>query len=481
MKYLEILRARLDALNEQRDAAITDMETRATAALDEKRDLTPEDEAAITTAKETVAKIDEQRAELDKEIAEFEAIETRTAEVGRRPELQVIKPVEVDPGVDVRYMRPTEARDMALKVMDDKDSIRHLRTDQLDQMDRLVRTRTKNTDGAEIARRLLVTEDVHYRTAWAKLMTQSQAILTMEENRAVQRYLEFRAASLTSAAGGYGVPVLIDPTIVMTAQGSLNPFRRVARVEQITTNIWKGVSSAGVSWSYDSEAAAVSDDAATLAQPSVTTYMARGFIPYSYEIGEDYPGFAEEMAKLLTEGLDELEAQQFATGSTPVGIITAIDQTAGSEVAVTTDGAFGGVDVNKVWGALPDRFKQNATWMMNHDVGNEISTFSATDGPGSFFTGDLREGNTQRIKGRPVEYASHFPDFSGTTGAANILIVGDFRHFLIAERVGMEVELIPNLFDVTNNRPTGQRGWFAHARHGSDSIADEAFRLLQNT
>ena len=41
-------------------------------------------------------------------------------------------------------------------------------------------------------------------------------------------------------------------------------------------------------------------------------------------------------------------------------------------------------------------------------------------------------------------------------------------------------ELVPHLFDVTNNRPTGQRGWFAWARVGADSIVDNAFRLLQN-
>ena len=71
--------------------------------------------------------------------------------------------------------------------------------------------------------------------------------------------------------------------------------------------------------------------------------------------------------------------------------------------------------------------------------------------------------------------------FSGTTGASNLLVVGDFRNFVIADRAGMTVELVPHLFDVTNNRPTGQRGWFAWARFGSNSVNDLGFRLLQNT
>jgi predicted phage gp36 major capsid-like protein len=36
------------------------------------------------------------------------------------------------------------------------------------------------------------------------------------------------------------------------------------------------------------------------------------------------------------------------------------------------------------------------------------------------------------------------------------------------------------LFDVTNNRPTGQRGFFAWGRIGDNSVVDEGFRLLQN-
>jgi predicted phage gp36 major capsid-like protein len=35
--------------------------------------------------------------------------------------------------------------------------------------------------------------------------------------------------------------------------------------------------------------------------------------------------------------------------------------------------------------------------------------------------------------------------------------------------------------DVTNNRPTGQRGWFAYARIGGNSVNDLGFRLLVNT
>jgi HK97 family phage major capsid protein len=249
----------------------------------------------------------------------------------------------------------------------------------------------------------------------------------------------------------------------------------------ITTDEWKGVSSTGVSWSIDSEAATVSDDSPTLAQPTVTTGTARGFIPYSLEVGQDYPSFAAEMSTLLAEGYDELQASHFATGSvsaTNRGILTALDANTNVEVTPTTDGQFTGADINKVWGALPDRYRSNATWVMNTDVANEVASFASSNNL-SFLTVDLT-GEVETLRKRPVEISSYFPDFTGTTGASNIAVVGDFRNFVIADRAGMNVELVPHLFDVTNNRPTGQRGWFAWARFGSNSVNDLGFRLLQN-
>lgn len=484
MKYLQILRDKLAKIDEARTAALDAIEALATAALDESRALTADDQTAIDAHRAAVAEIDApdgERAKLLESIAELEAVEARTAQTAQRPELQVIQRVEVDPDADVRYLRPSEARDQALAVLDDKAVTRHLDTDQVDKLDTLVRTRSKNLRGDEIARRLLATETPAYRSAWQKLVTAPTPVLTAEEGEAVQRFQELRAMSLTDAAGGFGVPVLIDPTIILTAQGSLNPFRAISRVETITTDEWKGVSSAGVSWSYDTEGSAVGDDSPTLAQPNVATHMARGFIPFSIEIGMDYPSFAEEMATLLASGYDELQAQSFATGNgttAPFGILTALDANTNVEVVVTTDGAFGGVDINKVWGALPDRWKANATWVMNHDVGNEVASFGASNNL-SFVTVNLTD-QVSTIRQRPVAFASHFPDFTGTTGASNILVVGDFRNYVIAERAGMSVELVPHLVDVTNNRPTGQRGWFAWARHGADSVNDLGFRLLQN-
>ena len=427
--------------------------------------------------------IDTESTDLDTRIAEEtekEARAQRVADSRTRWDSLHVQPTaaDVEPR-DVSRMGRAEARDAAMRVLEDKDSIRHMAPDQLDKVDRLMRTHTGDLDGTHIARRLLLTETDAYRSGWTKAVTQTTPAFTPEEARALD---EFRAMSIgTDTSGGFGVPVLIDPTIILTSQGSLNPFRRISRVETITNDEWKGVSSAGVTWSYDSEAAAVSDDTPTLAQPVVTTAMARGFIPFSIEVGMDYPSFAEQMALLLAEGYDELQASAFATGSVATnfrGIITALDANTNVEVVTTTDGTFSGTDVNKVWKALPDRFKANASWVMSHEVGSDIATFGNSNNL-SFVTVDLT-GVIEKIRNRPIEFSSYFPGSLATTGAANILVVGDFRNYVIAERAGMSVELVPHLFDVTNNRPTGSRGWFAWARHGGNTVNDLGFRLLQN-
>jgi hypothetical protein len=111
---------------------------------------------------------------------------------------------DVDPYGDVRRMSAPEARDAALRVLDNRNATAHLASDQKDELDRQVR---RNTD---IARRILVTENDAYRSAWQKLVTDPQAVVKLddEERQAVRAWDEYRAMSEgTTTAGGFGIPV----------------------------------------------------------------------------------------------------------------------------------------------------------------------------------------------------------------------------------------------------------------------------------
>jgi HK97 family phage major capsid protein len=374
-----------------------------------------------------------------------------------------------------------EARDMALRTLDDRGSTAHLRPEEKDHLERQIR---RNTD---VARRILVTENENYRNAWMKLVTMPDGAMYLddEERQAMRAYNEYRAASLTNAAGGFAVPVFIDPSVIMTAQGSGNPFLQIAKQTDVNTNTWKGVSSAGVTWSFDAENAEVSDDAPTIAQPTVNVNMARGFIPYSIEISEDWPGFAAEMSSLLAEGYDELLVDKFTRGSgsgEPQGVLTAISAAAGCRVSIQTSGsAFGANDPYAVWKALPQRFRRKASWMMSVDVNNKLRQLG-TANVFHAFTENLPAEWADQFFGKQAYESPYMPDTTTTTsGNTGLALVGDFQGYVIARRTGMSIELIPHIFSTGSNLPMGQRGWFAYSRIGGGVVNTSGFRLLVNT
>jgi HK97 family phage major capsid protein len=451
---------------------------------------------------ERTAKWDELDGEREAAIAELETLEARLAKLEQfakhdentergdanqpvRGAPEVMKRVDPFDDIDVRSMKPHEARDRALKALDTPELTEHLTDAKREQLNGYLRKHTQNLRGSDIARRLLVTEHPDYHSAFVKGVSRTNPAFTTDEVAALERYEEVRAMSIgTDAAGGFGVPVLIDPTILLTAQESPNDIIRLARVETITNDEWKGVSSPGVTWSFDAEAAEVSDDSPTLAQPNVVAHKAQGFIPYSIEVGMDYPNFAAEMSTLLNEGYLELLASALTTGSgtnQPFGIVTALDANTNVELTPTTDGAFGAVDLYRTWDALPIKYRNRGdrvAWMSSTDVMNEVRQFGAT--LGSSFTVDLTEEAVPRLFGRRYFVNDYMADFTGTTGASNLLVLGDWQNYLVAQRAGMSVELVPHLLHTSNNRPMGTRGWYAWARIGADSINDLGFILLQN-
>jgi HK97 family phage major capsid protein len=385
------------------------------------------------------------------------------------------------PATDVRRMTHGEARDRALRVLDDRESTMHLSADQKDQVSRMLRY------DPTVARRILVTENEAYRGAWMKKMTGADDALDDDERNALKAWYEFRAmAENTTTAGGFGVPVFIDPSIILTAQGSSNPFLSIAKQVTINTNIWKGVSSAGVSWAFQTEAAAATDNSPVLAQPAITVHMARGFVPYSIEVSQDYAGFANEMAGLLAAGYNELLVDKFTRGSgtgEPKGILTAISATSADRVLVTTGGSIGAPDPYKVWKALPQRYRQNASWLMSVGVNNAIRQIGAAN-VFHGYTVNLPEGWADQLFNSPVYESPYMPDTTTWTTTAEVqAIVGDFSNFVIVRNGGMNTEFIPQLFSqMTANAgvamPTGQRGVFAYARIGSDASNVTGFRAL---
>lgn len=487
MKYLDILRTKITEKTEERAAQVALMEAVLATATDEARaDLAPEEEASFTEARDAVDKLDAELASMRAREVELVSIEERARNAANVPQ---ITPPAPDAGqLDARSvsaLRGTEVRDRAMRIIESSGDVVSLRSDQKDKLDKLLRTRRADTDGRQIAERMVLTENANYRNAFAKAALGNGNLLTAEESRGLAEFAEWesRAMSSTNTAGGYGVPVLIDPTITLTSQGHVPVILQICRIETITTDTWRGVSSQGISWSYDEEAAEVSDDAPTLAQPTVSVWEQRVNVPYSNRIGMDYPGFVDEISELMMASYLDSAAYYTAVGSgstQPYGIITALDANTNVEVVVTTDGGIYAQDISKVWTALGERYRDSSTWVMSADFAEEVAAFGTTD-QFAFQTSRLGDAVTQTLRGRPVKYTDYFPSYASSTGAANWIVVGDFRNYLWVQRAGMSVEYVPHLFGTSNpGRWTGQRGLVAWARNGGDSINDLGFRLLQN-
>jgi HK97 family phage major capsid protein len=344
-----------------------------------------------------------------------------------------------------------------------------------------------------MARWISTHSDRAYERAFLKLSAAGEAaaaLMLEDDERAAlamsYRLLQERAqAEGSPGTGGVAIPVFIDPSLLVSDMESPDWYSAICRSVDVNTNAWKGVSSAGVSWSFDSEAAEVSDDSlSNLAQPTVTVYGARGFVPYSLEIAADWPGFQSEMARILSIEYAELLNDKFTRGNgstEPKGILTAL-AAATPTVTVTsmTDGAFGQEDVYAVFAALPAKFRKNASWIMSVSAMNRVrqmGTYTQLHA----VTVQLPAGAIDRLFERNVYENVYMPDVSTlTTGAQTRLVVGDFSNYVIARRTGMTVELVPMLFG-GSGRPTGQRGYFGFARIGGNSVIDQSFRQQANT
>jgi hypothetical protein len=157
-------------------------------------------------------------------------------------------------------------------------------------MERLLRCQVTpddpNTDGDWLARRALITEHPAYRAAFAEALS-PRPLHTNEEILALRALdaldAETRAmGEVTGSAGGVGVPVFIDPSIMLSGSqedADLADFLRISSVRVITTNEWKGVTSDGITWAFATEAAVATDNSPTLVQPTARVHMARGSSP----------------------------------------------------------------------------------------------------------------------------------------------------------------------------------------------------------
>lgn len=330
----------------------------------------------------------------------------------------------------------------------------------------------------EIAQRFIAFGSPIYRSAFWKFIT--GGIMSPEEQRAFQNAQMIEARAMTTTdTGGVTVPVQIDPTIIPSSSGSINPFRRISKVVQTTSHQWQGVTSAGITAQYRAQGAVMTDNSPTLVAPTLTPERADAFVPFSWEAGQDWGSLETDLAHLMQDAKDNLEAQKFAVGggtAEPVGVIS------GSGTLVGTSGAtaFAVGDLYALENALPARFQPNASWVSNNSMYQKVRQFDTAGGANLWV--QLQAENPPTLIGYPAYKASSVGTFAGTLGyGAKWGILGDFSYYAIVDRIGLQVRLIDNLFSGNTAGgiayPTGQSGLVCYWRNTADTLSSNAFRV----
>ncbi len=324
-----------------------------------------------------------------------------------------------------------------------------------ERVDQLLRY-TDKADERALARRIIATSNPVYQRAFGKYVTSGKDFLTNEESRAL---------SLTAGSGGYAVPYTLDPTVIIVSGGARNPIRDLARIETITGNNWIGITSTGVTASYSAAATETSDNAPTLVQPSLNVEKAQAFIPFDIEIGQDWGSLQSEMARLLGDAKNRLESTEFQgglghTSNAPQGLLVG----ATAVVSSATTATFAVADLYSLRNGLGQQWHDNATIVGNRAAFDKVRQFDTAGGASLWV--QLQYGAPATLLGYPAREWSAYSSALTTTGST-VLTIGDFSNFLIVDRVGMDVELIPHLFSTANNRPSGQRGLYCYWRNSS--------------
>jgi HK97 family phage major capsid protein len=336
-----------------------------------------------------------------------------------------------------------------------------------------------------IARHVLLTGSPAYQRAFEMVLEGRQPYQLPEpEMTALRETEEYQRAGMnegTNSQGGFLVPFYLDPTVMLQNSGSTNPFRQISRVETITTNTWRGLSTAGVSASWLAESTQASRVDPAFAQPTIPAFKAAAYLQASFEVTQD-TNIASQVGMLLQDAKDQLEATAFAVGSgtgQPKGVVTAVAAVSGSVINTSATGTvYGAPDVYALAGAIPPRYRSNTSWLASNNIYLLTRQFATGTGPQSAFWADLGMNTPAQLLGRPI-YESSAMD-STIAATKNVLMLGDFSNYLIVDRIGMTVQYNPLVIG-SSQMPTGEVGWFAHWRVGADCINPAAFRLLKVT
>lgn len=461
MKYADILRSQVAELESERAALLDELDTIATDETRSADDITARADEITARAKEIGDDIKARSERID----QLDAIEAERNATPRGPEF--LKPVPTPNPSELRGLTPAQVTDQVTKAVEERGiDPTYART--------ILKRHQKDTDWA---RGMFIRSSEVYAEAWSKVMRGVDIGFLSAEERAAM-------AVGTNTAGGFIVPTFLDPSVILTNTGSANVIRSLARVVTLTQgNTWKGITSAGITASWDGELTEVSDDSPNdFAQPSIPLYTGRAFAQISFEGLQDIENAAQDIVMMFGDARDRLQGAAHATGNgstAPTGIFTALDANTNVEIVSTTAATISLTDLQQVRRSVGQRWRGRGAWVMNPYYADAVRALGTS--LSASFSNYLPEANSERLLGSRLVETDDAPSTQTTTVRDNQIVFGDFSNYVVVDKPGSTaLQYVPVLFNTATNLPDGRSGWLLQWREGADSVNDLGFRLYQD-
>lgn len=304
-----------------------------------------------------------------------------------------------------------------------------------------------------------------------------------------------RALSAGSAAdGGYlpseGFYAQLQKSIQQETT-ILNLCRRIP-VGTFTTNLTLEVDftstdfDSGATEGWAGEGGAVGEYSPTYANVTFTGNALRRVVKVSKELVADAPSrgsdfsiesiVANRLGQLFAHSIEHALWQGNGTNK-PQGI-TSASLTAGDTLG--TAGTLTADELIDFVYALPQKYRVSPTCaIVAHDsffkAVRKLKMAYQTSGTTPYLWEEsFQAGEPARLLGIPV-YASPYATTFGSTASATLAVIGDFQHFVMAERSGMEVQVLRELY-----AGNGQIGYMGEMRLDAKIARTDAFRTLVN-
>lgn len=439
----------LAKLIEERKGLVSKME--AMHAAGEKRQLTPEEQAAFDALVQQVAGIDTRVTALEEAMAADPAADTtdhmqqnsaKLADIIQRGE-QVIKKLEEAPVA--RRAVPGFVRDL-----DDKQARR--------DKDMALR-------GWALGKRAT---DAHREAAQRAGVNIGSDTWVFRRDEAVE---ERANTASTSSAGGYTVPAgfLAELEKKMAFYNPLRNVARVLRTDGVGDLPIPTTDDTGNTGALTAEAATTSATDITVSEVRLKAYTYRTLALCSNELLQDTGiNIEAEINSLLAERIGRSEAAAFATGtgsSQPEGVVT------GSSAGVTSASATAIAlsDIVGLMGSLDWAYQTNAAFMMHQAIW--FSILKLVDSQSRPLIADTINGNQPKLYGYPVIINNNMASTIATTNKT--ILFGDFSRFIIRDAGDFELRRLDELY--ANQYATG---FLAVGRRDSKVLQSAAIKRL---